>query len=189
MIKEIIETIDGSDAHMREFVAICDTGGRFAGSDSEQLACEHLSSRLRATTGVAPTRAPVSYLGWSRSDVVLERIDGTGQTFPCVSLVRSPVTPPAGLIAELVDVGRGTEQEFLALSAKIAGCIVLVRHEYMFATGTIHRRRKYQWALKHGAVGFLIACHLSGAGPVTGSSGATPERGIPAIGIRISQIV
>ena len=183
MINEIVKIIENSDTLIGDFNAICDTGGRFAGSPSEQLACEYLSSRLEAVTGITPTRAPVNYLGWLRGDAVLERVDGTDGTFPCVSLVRSPVTPPMGLIAELIDVGRGTEQEFSALSDNIAGRIVLVRHEYMFATGTIHRRRKYQWAIEHGAIGFLIANHLPEVGPVTGSSGATPERGIPAIGI------
>jgi aminopeptidase YwaD len=183
MIDEIVEKALGGDTLMRDFAAICDTGGRFAGSDSEQAAREYLADRLRATTGTAPTLAPVDYLGWSRGDTALERLDGVGGTFPCVSLVRSPTTPDAGLVAELIDVGRGSEQDFQALSREIEGRIVLVRHEYMFATGTIHRRRKYQWAMDHGAVGFLIACHLPNAGPVTGSSGATPDRGIPAAGI------
>jgi hypothetical protein len=40
---------------------------------------------------------------------------------------------------------------------EIAGRIVLVRHELMFAAGTIHRRIKYQTAVEAGAVGFLIA--------------------------------
>ena len=37
--------------------------------------------------------------------------------------------------------------------------------------------------VSYTAIGFLIACHLPEAGPVTGSSGATPERSIPAAGI------
>ena len=183
MIKDIVEKVVGDDSLIRDFAAICDTGGRFAGSCSEQAAREYLSDRLEAATGAVPMHAPVDYLGWSRGDAVLERLDGTGRSLPCVSLVRSPATQEEGLKAELIDVGRGTEQDFAALSAEIEGRIVLVRHEYMFATGTIHRRRKYQWAMDHGAVGFLIACHLPEAGPVTGSSGATPERSIPAAGI------
>ena len=183
MIREIIDRVVGGDNLMRDFAAICDTGGRFAGSDSEHEARDYLSDRLEDMTGTAPTHSPVDYLGWSRGNAVLERLDGTGALLPCVSLVRSPATPVDGLVAELVDIGRGSEQDFAARASEIDGRIVLVRHEYMFATGTIHRRRKYQWAMDRGAVGFLIACHLPGAGPVTGSSGATPERGIPAVGI------
>jgi aminopeptidase YwaD len=45
-------------------------------------------------------------------------------------------------MAEVVDLGRGTPEEFAAQRAEIAGRFVLVRHELMFAAGTIHRRRK-----------------------------------------------
>lgn len=184
MIKEITEQVLGDDALMRNFGAICDTGGRFAGSDSEGAAQALLSELLETATGTAPTPAPVDYLGWSRNNATLEGVDGPGgSAFPCVSLVRSPVTSGDGLVAEVIDVGRGTEQDFENLSAEVKGRIALVRHEYMFATETIHRRRKYQWAMAHGAVGFLIASHLADVGPVTGSSGATPELGIPAAGI------
>ncbi len=183
MIEDIVEKVVGGDSMVRDFAAICDTGGRFAGSDSEQAARDYLSDRLEEATGIAPTHAPVDYLGWSRGHSVLERLDGAGAPLPCISLVRSPATPDGGLVAELIDIGRGTEQDFAARAAEIEDRIVLVRHEYMFAPGTVHRRRKYQWAMDRGAVGFLIACHLPGAGPVTGSSGATQARGIPAAGI------
>ena len=163
----------------RDFEAICDTGGRFAGTDSEARARDLLARRLAEVTGTAPVEAPVDYLGWSRGGACVE--DAGGQALPCVSLVRSPATP--GLRADLIDLGRGTEADFRAQAAAIPGNIVLVRHETMFATGTVHRRRKYDWAVDQGAAGFLIAGHLAGVGPVTGSSGATPERGIPAAGI------
>ena len=182
MIEEIVDKVASGDL-IRDFAAICDTGGRFAGGDSERAAREYLSARLEQATGTAPTHAPVDYLGWSRGDAVLERLDGAGAPLPCVSLIRSPATPAGGVVAELIDIGRGAEPDFAARASEIDGRVVLVRHEYMFATDTIHRRRKYQWAMDHGAVGFLIACHLPGAGPVTGSSGATPDRGIPAAGI------
>ena len=168
---------------MSDLAAICDTGGRFAGSDSEQSAQAYLRRRLEEVTGLAPTRHAIDFLGWSRGDAGLERLDNNRRTLPCVSLVRSPATPPGGIIGELVNVGRGTERNFAQCAREIPGRIVLVQHEYMFATDTIHRRRKYQWALDRGGIGFLIACHLSDVGPVTGSSGATPERGIPAAGI------
>ena len=169
---------------MKDFAAICDTGGRFAGTQSELAARELLARRLEEIAGAAPQRLPVDYLGWSRGEAVLERLDGAGGTYPCVSLVRSPATPAEGLSAELVDLGRGTEEDFAAAGEAIAGRVVLVRHEYMFAPGTIQRRRKYQWALDRGAAGFLIAGHIPGPDhPVAGSSGATPERGIPGAGI------
>lgn len=167
-----------------DFAAICDTGGRFAGTESEIAARELLARRLEEISGAAPKRVPVPYLGWSRGEAVLERLDGGGAAFPCIPLVRSPATSPEGLTADLIDLGRGTEEDFAAAGDAIAGRIVMVRHEYMFAACTVHRRHKYQWALDRGAAGFLIASPISGPDhPVTGSSGATPERGIPAAGI------
>ena len=169
---------------MRDFHAICDFGGRFAGSEGEAAARDWLEARLEEVSGVSPKRFPVRYAGWSRGESVLERIDGARGTHECISLVRSPATPPDGLEAELVDVGRGTEADFDAAGEAVEGNIVLVRHEYMFAADTVHRRRKYGWAVDRGASGFLIASHIPGPDhPVTGSSGATPGCGIPAAGI------
>jgi aminopeptidase YwaD len=167
---------------MADLGAICDTGGRFAGSESEARAREYMASRLEEITGSAPDRIAIEDTGWTRGEASIERVsDGT--VFPCVSLVRSPETTEGGLVADLIDIGRGTEADFDAHADAIAGNIVMVRHEYMFAAETTHRRRKYEWAIDRGAAGFLIASHLSGDLPVTGSSGATPERGIPAAGI------
>ena len=169
---------------MRDLHAICDLGGRFAGTDSEAAACDWLEARLEQVSGVAPRRVPVDYLGWTRGEAVLERVGGAGTSHDCISLVRSPPTSVDGLEADLIDVGRGTEADFDAAGAAIEGNIVLVRHEYMFAADTVHRRRKYDWAIQRGATGFLIASHIQGPDhPVTGSSGATPGRGIPAAGI------
>jgi len=82
----------------------------------------------------------------------------------------------------VVDLGRGTPDEFAEHAADIKGRIVLVRHELMFAAGTIHRRRKYDMAREKGAVGFLIAGPLAG-NVVAGSSGRDQGDGIPALGI------
>jgi hypothetical protein len=105
-----------------------------------------------------------------------------GATAPCHPLVRTIATPPGGLTAQVVDLGRGTPEEFEAHATDLSGRIALVRHELMFVAGTIHRRRKYLAALEAGAVGFLIAGPLPGR-PVAGSSGRQNGAGIPAAGI------
>src|SRR6202030_352856 len=101
---------------------------------------------------------------------------------PCHPRVRPVAPPPTGLTAEVVDLGRGTPEEFEAHRGELAGRIALVRHEPMFASGTIHRRRKYMMARAAGAVGFLIAGPVPGA-LVAGSSGREGADGIPAAGI------
>ena len=131
------------NALMSDFHAICDFGGRFAGSDGEAAACDWLEARLEQVSGVVPSRSSVDYAGWSRREAVLERIDGAGGTHDCISLVQSPPTRSDGLEADLVDIGRGTEADFDAAGAAVDGNIVLVRHEYMFAADTVHRGRNH----------------------------------------------
>ena len=102
---------------------------------------------------------------------------------PCLPLIRSA---SGSVTAEVVDLGRGTGEEFVQAGASLAGRIALMRHEYMFVSGHLHRRVKYTAALEAGASGFLIAGPLP-TGVVAGSSGRGEEAGIPALGISPGQ--
>ncbi|WP_422030545.1 M28 family peptidase [Reyranella sp.] len=167
------------EALWRDFNDICDCGGRLSGTESEKKAFALLRERVRAASPANSGRSiPVPYNGWQAKAATLE-LPG-GSFAPCHPLVRTIATP--GLTAEVIDLGRGTPDEFEAHKAEIAGRIVLVRHELMFAAGTIHRRRKYDMARAHGAVGFLIGGPLAGH-VVAGSSGRDSGEGIPALGI------
>jgi len=177
-----IATVIASDDDLgRDLAALCDCGGRLAGTESEAQAIAYLREGGARATGVPCRSLPVRYAGWSAAAAELRLPDGS--IAPCKALVRTVGTPAGGLSAEVVDLGRGTPEEFAAHRADIAGRIVLVRHEAMFVAGTIHRRRKYEMAREAGGVGFLIAGPEAG-GLVAGSSGRGPgEPGIPAAGI------
>ena len=164
----------------RDFSGLCDCGGRLAGSDSEQRAFALVIAQAEAATGVTGQSIPVPYGGWAARQASVMLPGGT--MAPCQPLVRSVATPAGGITAEVVDLGRGTPEEFEAHAHDIKGRMVLVRHELMFVAGTIHRRRKYLAALEAGAVGFLIAGPLRGK-LVAGSSGRQDGGGIPAAGI------
>lgn len=69
------------------------------------------------------------------------------------------------------------------MAAGVRGKTVLVRHEYPFASWTIHRRVKLAAAIEAGAAAFLIAQPEPGIGPVSGSAGAAPGRMIPGLGL------
>ncbi len=167
------------EALWRDFNDICDCGGRLSGTESEKRAFALLRERVRAASPANSGRSiPVPYNGWQAKSATLKLAGGTFA--PCHPLVRTIATP--GLTAEVIDLGRGTPEEFEAHKAEIAGRIVLVRHELMFAAGTIHRRRKYDMARANGAVGFLIGGPLAGH-VVAGSSGRDTGEGIPALGI------
>ncbi len=164
-----------------DFAALCACGGRFAGTESELRARDLMATRLAAATGGTVKREPVPYLGWDREPARLTLADG--RSVPACALGRSPATPPGGLKAEVIDLGRGTPADFALAAHEIRGRIVLVRHEYYMASGHIHRRRKYELARAAGAVGFLIACHLPGGLLVTGSSGGGGPGEIPCAGV------
>lgn len=169
------------EALWRDFNDICDCGGRLSGTESEKRAFALLRERVRAASPANSGRSiPVPYNGWQAKSATL-KLPG-GAFAPCHPLVRTIATPTSGLTAEVIDLGRGTPDEFEAHKAEIAGRIVLVRHELMFAAGTIHRRRKYDMARASGAVGFLIGGPLAGH-VVAGSSGRDSGEGIPALGI------
>ena len=170
-----------ADGHLwSDFLAICDCGPRFVGTPSEQRALALIAARGAAACGRSGRALSIAYSGWSalRGSLLLPG----GRPAPVHALTGSIATPRGGLTAEVIDLGRGTSEEFKAHGAEIQGRIVLVRHEPMFVAGTIHRRRKYLAALEAGAVGFLIAGPLAGA-LVAGSSGRQDGDGIPAAGI------
>jgi len=172
--------IDSDPLLMQNLAAICDCGGRLAGSDSERRAVELVARLGEQASGVAPHRLPVPYQGWIATHAALRLADVT--PCDCYPLLFSAPAPKGGLTAEVVDLGRGAPADFERLKADLPRRIALVRHELMFASGTIHRSRKYRMALEAGAAGFLISGPLAGA-VVAGSSGRSGAGGIPALGI------
>ena len=177
---QILARVAGDTDLWPDFESLCDFGGRLSGTPSERASLDWLKRRGAEAMGVLAKVVPVPYGGWTAKRAELVMADG--RPAACHPLVRTIATPPGGLSAEVIDIGRGTPEEFEAHRDEIAGRIVLVRHELMFAAGTVHRRRKYDAARAAGAVGFLIAGPLN-AGLVTGSSGRNGAEGIPGLGI------
>ena len=167
---------------LSDFEEICACGGRFGGSASEQRACAFLTERLRRTADVVRAHA-FPYPGWARTASRVQLVEPAPPDLPSTSLVLSPPTPAGGIELGVVDVGRGTAEEFRAHRDEIRGRAVLVPHEFPFSLSHIHRRRKYGWAKTAGAAAFLISNNLPGGGVVTGSSGRGDPEDIPAVGL------
>ena len=163
-----------------DFVALCDLGGRLAGSASEAAALDFVQMRLAAVPGALFRAEPVEYPGWRCASAQLTDAT-TGVSFRCTPLLGTAAT--AGVVAEVLDLGLGRPDDFERHADRIRGRIVMVRHEYPFATGHMHRRVKLNLAQQMHAVGFLIAHPEAGIGPVSGSSGRNGGTGIPALGI------
>lgn len=178
-LEQILDALDSDPALWSDFSALCDCGGRRAGSTSEASALSLAKQRL-AAIGRDVCVAAIPYAAWRLHDSSLTLADGTA--LACNPLLGSQSTGAEGVSAEVCDLGRGTLDDFERRIADIAGRIVLVRHEYPFSTEHIHRRRKLAWATERGAAGFIIANPYPGAGPVAGSSGRGGQQGIPAVG-------
>src|SRR5262249_54742326 len=121
---DLAATLAADPQIWRDFQALCDCGGRLAGTTSEKRALAYVQAQAEAATGIPCQSIPVPYGGWSARAASLTLADGT--SVPCQPLVRSVATPPGGLMAEVVDLGRGTPEEFAAHAADIKGRIVLV---------------------------------------------------------------
>jgi len=165
-----------------DFQALCDLGGRVAGSASEAAALAFVRQRLAAVPGAKVRDDPVEYPGW-RCRLAQLTSATTGVSFQCTPLLGT--ASAAGVVAEVLDLGLGRRDDFERHADRIRGRIVMVRHEYPFATGHVHRRVKLGLAQQMGAVGFLIAHPERGVGAVSGSSGRNGGAGIPALGIGV----
>jgi aminopeptidase YwaD len=165
-----------------DFQSLCDLGGRLAGSASEAAALTFARQRLAAVPGAKIRDDPVVYPGWQYRTAQLTSVM-TGVSLPCTPLLGTASV--AGVVAEVLDLGLGRVEDFARHADGIRGRIVMVRHEYPFATGHVHRRVKLGLAKQMGAVGFVIAHPEGGVGPVSGSSGRNGGAGIPALGIGV----
>jgi aminopeptidase YwaD len=175
--------VSPSDSLMwADFQSLCDLGGRLAGSTSEAAALAFARQRLTAVPGAKVHEDPVNYPGWRCRTVQLTSAT-TGVSLPCMPLLGT--ASAAEVVAEVLDLGLGRPEDFERHADRIRGRIVMVRHEYPFAAGHVHRRVKLNLAQRMGAAAFLIAHPEEGAGAVSGSSGRDGGAGIPALGIGI----
>lgn len=158
---------------------LCGFGGRLCGTPSEASARDWLATAGSEAMGVPCQMHRISYDGWRATRAQIE-VDGLAAP-GFHPLVGSEATPSEGIEAEVLDLGRGLEEDFRAYGHELRGKIAMVSHEVMFSVGTFHRRRKLQLAREAGAVGAFVVSRLAGE-PVAGSSRAE-EPGLPAFGI------
>jgi hypothetical protein len=158
-----------------EFDALCGFGGRLAGTPGEQNARDWAAAKLGAIAGGVLRREPVAYDGWTCREARLTDA-ASGRDLACTPLLGAGAA--GGLLLEVADCGRGAPEQIAAKDVR--GRAVLVRHEYPFASWTVHRRVKLAAAQAAGAAAFLIAQPAPGVGPVSGSAGTGA---LPALGI------
>src|ERR1700743_2666774 len=102
---------------LNDFERICDYGGRLAGTASESKATALLERMGAEATNTKCQSMAVPYLGWHAKRAAL--FGPSGEDLLCHPLVRTAPTRPEGLEAEVIDLGRGTPEEFAAHANEI----------------------------------------------------------------------
>jgi Zn-dependent M28 family amino/carboxypeptidase len=179
-LRDVIGDIWLSQEILQDFDTLCDFGGRVAGTESERRANSYLAKRLQQIAGDV-TEHKFSVTGYTSTNhsVTLGSTDAELESTPLVNTV--PIDGELAL--EVIDLGRGTPADFAAASTSIAGKAVLVRHEFPFSTGHVHRGIKYELAQKAGAAAFLIGNNQPNTGRISGSGGSGLKTDIPAFGL------
>lgn len=166
----------GSDAGLwADFLAICDSGGRLQGTAGCDAAFE-VAARCLATLGAVETVA-TPYHGWTLDALHIATPDG--MPLPALALLGSAALPAETLL-EVIDLGRGTPDDVAASGAAVRGRAVMVRHEYGFAPGSMHRRVKLRAAAEAGAAAVILVQPEEDVGPVSGWANACP---VPVVGV------
>jgi aminopeptidase YwaD len=181
---DAFDRLSSSPGLVQDFNSLTATGGRLVGSASEAAARDWLQGRLQRIPDARLGDQRFHYSSWASRSSTLELVaQGEPQQLACHPLYWSANTAADGLEASVIDVGRGTEGDFRSSAKAISGKIVVVRHEYPFAQQTVHRRLKYDQALKCGAAGFVIVNSNPGNHLVTGACSQDWPGNIPAVGV------
>jgi len=161
-----------------DFQSLCGFGGRLQGTPGCDAAFDFVKRRLGALGEVL--EAPTRYHGWTLDAL---RVTAQGAALPALALIGS--APTAGEVAlEVLDLGRGTPEEVAAAGAAVRGRAVMVRHEYTFAPGAMHRRYKLRAAAEAGAAAVILVQPIPGIGAVSGWANACP---VPVIGLGLEE--
>jgi hypothetical protein len=107
-------------------------GGRVTGSAEMAKAVEWGVAGFRAAGVDVHTESYKLPVAWSEGAT---RLDVSGaESFPVslVSLGLSPATPPGGLEGVLIDIGSGTEADFIQAGSSVKGAILIVHTEVSY---------------------------------------------------------
>ena len=182
LIGEIWQT---SEIHKNMLVLADEIGSRFAGTPSEKQAQEYMVDKLKEYGYENARAVPFKYYGWRRGPATLKMTEPVRRGFDAISLAMSP----GGTVeAEVINLGTGSPEEFEAVGPEdVKGKIVLCSSATSPSGRRVHRRTKYGYAVKYGAVGFIFMNHNPGQLAATGSLRPSYRMGgeIPGIGVSL----
>ena len=184
--KELIgEVWQTSQIYENMLVLADEIGSRFPGTPSEKQAQDYLVNKFKEYGYQNAKAVPFNYYGWKRGAVNLKMTAPVEREFDAISLAMSP----GGTVeAEVINLGTGSPEEFEAVNPEdVKGKIVLCSSATSPTGKRVHRRTKYGYAVKYGAVGFIFMNHNPGQLAPTGSLRPSYRMGgeIPGVGVSL----
>ena len=135
--------------------ALCMTGGRLSGSPNGEKAEQWVADKARQYGLSNVHFEPFPMITWcDRSTEVTVLDDPPRNLNPAQALGNCLSTPDGGVTGELVDVGKGTADEFKARADQLKGRIALAHNS------SVHRGAKMRSALEAGAIGMLLGSDI-----------------------------
>lgn len=162
-------------------------GHRLTGSENGKKAEQLVYDLLKGYGYDNVKFQPFKVESWARGHVHLDLLSATGEKLEelrSVALAHSPVK--VNETAEIVDMGNGLEEDYLANPEKAKGKIVLASLWLMSGTkpGTqnLHRSEKTALAIRYGAKGIMLFNGVKDGVLLTGTASVTGKLNpIPAV--------
>jgi len=168
--KDVLGEIWSSNEAYETLIHLCDEfGSRFAGTEGEKPSAEFIASKLNVYGLDNVSLDDFLYVGWRRGEAKLELLQPKEMELYTQSLALCPPTPPEGIEGDIIYLGAGFPELFEAKKGEIEGKIVLCSSQPRPSGAMVHRRTKYGYAVKYGAIGFIFVNHNPGQLMPTGS--------------------
>lgn len=131
--------------------AICLPGGRLSGSPNGHRAEQLVADKLREYGLRNVHLEPFEMTSWYDRETTVTVLDDPPRVLEgATALANTLSTPTEGVSAELVDLGKGSEEDYAAHDGDVTGKFLLTRGRNPRA------RDKMSLALQHGAAGLVI---------------------------------
>jgi len=134
-----------------------------------------------------PHEESYRYTGWKRGPCKVEMISPVQREIWAFAHPHSGSTRPGGIEAEVIDLGKGTQQDFEANADKVRGKIVMATTGWHPGQSYFlgHRVGKHGWTSDFGGVGLMIRNETPGGLIETGTiaTGYRNTGEIPVVGL------
>jgi len=180
------EVLDNSNAYTSLKIASETIGHRLTGSENGKKAEQYAYDLLKSYGFTNLKFQPFEVESWSRGTLAVSIGKSTQNLQPIksVSLAHSPVA--SDITLEVVDMGNGVEDDYVANPNKVKGKIALVYLGVLpgskAGTPGLHRSEKTAIATKYGAKGIIVINTADNGVLLTGTASVTGKLiPIPAV--------